>query len=250
MVYEIKSAIILAAGRGKRLNSLTDDRPKPLIEVRGQVLIERLIEQLQDKGIDDIYVITGYKHWMFDYLNEKYGITLVYNKKWFCTNNIISFIKGYEARSRILNSYGTIMLDADLYINDTNIIQTKIDCSGYHLEYCDDKDRCSKEWLAEISGATTRKIHRVITNGSKEHGFVLRSLSFWTPIDMAKIYNFAIDAVKNGKNMQCYVDDVPCVLFNDKFELCGYVSDPSALLEVDTALDYENANKEINNEKI
>ena len=80
MVHEIKSAIILAAGRGKRLESLTNDRPKSLLRVRGQVLIERLIEQLQAKGIDDIYVVTGYKHWMFDYLNEKYGVTLVYNK--------------------------------------------------------------------------------------------------------------------------------------------------------------------------
>lgn len=83
MAHEIKSAIILAAGRGKRLENLTDEQPKPLCKVRGEVLIERLIEQLQAKGIDDIYVVVGYKYWKFDYLNEKYAITLVYNKKWF-----------------------------------------------------------------------------------------------------------------------------------------------------------------------
>ena len=74
MVHEIKSAIILAAGRGKRLENLTDEQPKPLCKVRGEVLIERLIEQLQAKGIDDIYVVVGYKYWKFDYLNEKYEI--------------------------------------------------------------------------------------------------------------------------------------------------------------------------------
>lgn len=249
MVHEIKSAIILAAGRGKRLEGLTDNKPKSLLEVRGQVLIERLIEQLQAKGIDDIYVVTGYKYWMFDYLNEKYGVTLVYNKKWFCTNNIISFIKGYEGRSRYSKSYGTVMLDADLYIEDDSVIETKIERSGYYLEYSNDADKCSKEWVADICGASIRRIHRVITNGSCDHGFILRSLSFWTPMDMTRLYELAKEATKDGKNMQCYIDDVPCVLYSDKFELRGYVAEKSALLEIDTTLDYEQANKENDNEK-
>ena len=249
MVHEIKSAIILAAGRGKRLKSLTDDRPKSLLKVRGQVLIERLIEQLQAKGIDDICVVTGYKHSMFDYLNEKYGVTLVYNKKWFCTNNIITFIKAFEERSRCLTSYGTIMLDSDLYIEDDSIIQTKIDGSGYYLEHSNDADKCSKEWVADICGATIHRIRRVITNGSCDHGFILRSLSFWTPMDMAKLYELAKEATKDGKNMQCYIDDIPCVLYDDKFELTAYVADKPALLEIDTMLDYKQANKETNNEK-
>lgn len=249
MVHEIKSAIILAAGRGKRLENLTDEQPKPLCKVRGEALIERLIEQLQAKGIDDIYVVVGYRYWKFDYLNEKYGVTLVYNKKWFCTNNIISFIKGYEARSRYSQSYGTIILDADLYIEDDSIIETKIDYSGYYLEYCNDEERCMKEWVANISGAARRKIYRVITNGSCKSGYVLRSLSFWTPIDMTKLYELAKEATKDGKNMQCYIDDVPCVLYDNKFELTAYVADKPALLEIDTMLDYKQANKETNNEK-
>lgn len=242
MVHEIKSAIILAAGRGKRLKSLTDDRPKSLLNVRGQVLIERLIEQLQAKGIDDICIVTGYKHSMFDYLNEKYGVTLVYNKKWFCTNNIISFIKVFEACSQYFTSCGTIMLDSDLYIEDDSIIQTKINDSGYYLEYSDDVNKCSKEWVAYIYG---KMIHHVVTDGHCDHGFILRSLSFWTPEDIARLYELAKETTKNGKNMQRYIDDVSCVLYNDKFKLKGYITEKSALLEIDTTLDYEQANKEI-----
>ena len=245
MVHEIKSAIILAAGRGKRLKNLTDNRPKSLLKVRGQVLIERLIEQLQAKGIDDICIVIGYKHSMFDYLNKKYGVTLVYNKKWFCTNNIISFIKVFEECSQHFTSYGTIMLDSDLYIEDDSIIQTKIDCSGYYLEYSNDANKCSKEWVAYVY----RKIIRyIVTDGHCDNGFILRSLSFWTPMDIAKLYKFAKETTKNGKNMQRYIDDVSCVLYNDKFKLKGYIAEKSALLEIDTTLDYEQANKEINNE--
>jgi len=245
MVHEIKSAIILAAGRGKRLKNLTDNQPKSLLKVRGQVLIERLIEQLQAKGINDICIVTGYKHSMFDYLNEKYGVILVYNKKWFCTNNIISFIKVFEECSQHFTSYGTIMLDSDLYIEDDSIIQTKIDCSGYYLEYSNDANKCSKEWVAYVY----RKIIRyIVTDGHCDNGFILRSLSFWTPTDITKLYKLAKETTKNGKNMQRYIDDVSCVLYNDKFKLKGYIAEKNALLEIDTTLDYEQANKEINNE--
>lgn len=249
MVHNVKSAIILAAGRGKRLNSLTTDRPKSLLKVRGQVLIERLIEQLQAHGIYDIYVVTGYKHLMFDYLNEKYGVELVYNKKWFCTNNIVSFIKGYEARPRISNTNATIILDSDLYIEDESVFQSKIDTSGYYVEYSNDVEKCSKEWVVDILGAANRRITRVTTNGSKDHGYVLRSLSFWTPMDIQKIYEFAKDAIKDGKNMQCYIDNIPCVMHFNKFTLKPYVSETSAMLEIDTELEYEQANKENNDEE-
>ena len=241
MTYKIKSAIILAAGRGKRLKSLTDDCPKSLLKVRGQMLIERLIEQLQAKGVDNICIVTGYKHSMFDYLNEKYGVTLAYNKKWFCTNNIVSFINVFEKCAQHFASFGTIILDSDLYIEDDYVIRTEIEDSGYYLEYSDDANKCSKEWVVDICDEI---IQNVITNGSRNRGFILRSLSFWTPADIMRLYELAKETTKNGKNMQRYIDDVSCVLYREKFKLKGYVAEKNALLEIDTTFDYEQVNKE------
>lgn len=68
-------------------------------------------------------------------------------------------------------------------------------------------------------------------------------------MDMTKLYELAKEATKDGKNMQCYIDNVPCVLYDNKFELAAYVVDKPALLEIDTVLDYEQANKETNNEE-
>ncbi|GAU09382.1 NTP transferase domain-containing protein [Desulfoplanes formicivorans] len=53
-------AIILAAGRGSRLLSLTDDRPKCLVELGGKPLLHWQIEALKGAGIDDILVVRGY----------------------------------------------------------------------------------------------------------------------------------------------------------------------------------------------
>ena len=249
MTYEIKSAIILAAGRGNRLRTVTE-KPKALLEIRGEVLIERLIKQLQAKGIDNITIVTGYRHKDFYYLEDKYDIELVYNKKWFCTNNIISFIKGFEAHSRALSRYGTIMLDADIYINDESIIQTKIDTSGYYVEYSEDAEKCKNEWIVKMVGAADRHIVKVITDGSCDRGYVLRSLSVWTPLDIHTLYNCAKRAIIDGYNMQCYIDHIPCVINSDKFHLRPYIANENSLLEIDTELDYNEIVKEHDNEEI
>jgi L-glutamine-phosphate cytidylyltransferase len=53
--------IILAAGRGLRLNGVTGNTPKCLLEIGGLTLLERQIQALRATGIDDIVVVTGYE---------------------------------------------------------------------------------------------------------------------------------------------------------------------------------------------
>ncbi len=53
-------AMILAAGRGKRMGELTDNTPKPLLKVSGKTLIEWQITRLRDNGFCDIVINTGY----------------------------------------------------------------------------------------------------------------------------------------------------------------------------------------------
>jgi N-acetyl-alpha-D-muramate 1-phosphate uridylyltransferase len=52
--------MILAAGRGKRLQPLTDHCPKPLVQVGGKPLIEYHIENLKKAGIDEIVINVSY----------------------------------------------------------------------------------------------------------------------------------------------------------------------------------------------
>ncbi|HDN18223.1 MAG TPA: hypothetical protein ENF41_04095 [Candidatus Bathyarchaeota archaeon] len=57
----ILMAVILAAGKGKRLGSLTRDRPKALVEVAGLPLLYRAIKILWMGGIDHFVIVTGCK---------------------------------------------------------------------------------------------------------------------------------------------------------------------------------------------
>ncbi len=51
MTTKIDRAVVLAAGRGTRMRELTNDVPKPMIEVRGKPVLQHIVEGLRDAGI-------------------------------------------------------------------------------------------------------------------------------------------------------------------------------------------------------
>ena len=61
-------AVILAAGRGLRMIPINSEVPKALLEVKGEILIERTIRQLHEVGINEIHVIAGFLKEQFEYL--------------------------------------------------------------------------------------------------------------------------------------------------------------------------------------
>ncbi len=64
-------AVILAGGYGKRLKPLTDEKPKPMIEVLDKPIIEWQIKWLKNNGIDDIIICVGYmKEHIINYIGS------------------------------------------------------------------------------------------------------------------------------------------------------------------------------------
>ena len=69
---KINTALILCAGYGKRLNPLTLDIPKPLLEINEVTLLENTINLLQDLGIKKIILNTFYlKEKIYDFIEKK-----------------------------------------------------------------------------------------------------------------------------------------------------------------------------------
>ena len=71
-------AIILAAGRGSRMNELTYDKPKCLIEINGKTLLDWQLEAIKSVGINEIGIVTGYKREML----SVYKLIEFYNPNW------------------------------------------------------------------------------------------------------------------------------------------------------------------------
>ena len=100
--YQVDNAIIMAAGMSNRCKPLSDILPKGLFKVKGEVLIEREIRQLQEAGVGNIIVVVGYKAELFSYLKEKFGVTIVKNEEYETKNNVSSI---YAVRKYLGNSY-------------------------------------------------------------------------------------------------------------------------------------------------
>lgn len=108
---KVDNAVIMAAGTSSRFAPLSYEKPKGLVEVKGEILIERQIRQLREAGIKDIYVVTGYKAENFQYLQEKFGVKIRHNPYYDTRNNNAS-IKAVED---ILSN--TYVCSADNYFN-------------------------------------------------------------------------------------------------------------------------------------
>ena len=92
----------MAAGTSSRFVPLSLEKPKGLLEVKGEILIERQIRQLKEAGIEDITIVTGYKSYSFDYLRKKFRVSLVFNEDYNRYNNTSSIIRVID---RLSNTY-------------------------------------------------------------------------------------------------------------------------------------------------
>lgn len=88
-----KKAVILAAGFGMRMVPINTEIPKGLLEVRGEVLIERMIRHLHEVGITDIQVVVGFMKERYEYLIDEFNVQLVVNSEYQVKNNLHSLSK-------------------------------------------------------------------------------------------------------------------------------------------------------------
>ena len=130
MAFEHRNAIIMAAGTSSRFVPLSLEIPKGLLEVKGEILIERQISQLREAGINDITVVTGYMAERFEYLKDQFGVETVINEDFYRYNNTSSIIRVLD---RLDN---TFICSADNYFL-SNVFTETSECSYYSALYSD-----------------------------------------------------------------------------------------------------------------
>ena len=129
-------AIILAAGFGMRMVPINTEMPKGLLEVNGEPLIERIIKQLHEVGIKEIYVVVGFMKEKYEYLIDEYGVELVVNSEYAAKNNLhsLKLVKEHLENSYIVpcdiwcdrnpfhrNELYSWYMVSDLVDNDSNV---------------------------------------------------------------------------------------------------------------------------------
>lgn len=219
---KIKRAIILAAGRGKRLRPLTNDTPKPLLKINDKPIIEYVIDALKQNSIDDITIVTGYRSGQFKYLIQKYGVTIRRNKDFNHGSNLLSL------KIAIDKIDDCVILDGDLILS-SKAIRSEVDGSGYSYVH----DDCANEWQMFVKDG---KIERIVPDLTEKHDFdALHSISYWVEPQASLLRQ----ALANAKDDVNYYDDIAIQMPN----LLAFEMKHEDFLEIDTVEDYENAKR-------
>ena len=154
--YKVNNAVILAAGMSTRFAPLSYEKPKGLLNVKGEVLIERQIKQLHSVGIKDITLVVGYMKEKMFYLEEKYGVEIVVNEDYYRYNNTSSMIL---VADKLSNTY---ICSSDNYFEKNPF--EKYVYKGYYSsvyeegetdEYCITVDKKDRIIDAKIGGSDT-----------------------------------------------------------------------------------------------
>jgi len=168
-------AVILAAGRGKRISAHMNDKPKPLIPIFGKPLIEYPLEALKENGIEKCVIVVGYKaEKIREYLGngEKYGLKIeyVYNPE-FDDGNGVSL---YYARQLLDENEPFLVLMAD-HLVDSEIVRRALQSIENKPLLCIDY---SPKYSPQLKDAT-----RVLVNTEGYIQDIGKELTEWNGVD-------------------------------------------------------------------
>ena len=108
-------AVVLAASKGsEELRSLTDDRPKAMLNVGDKPILQRLVDHLNDSGISDVSVVVGYKPETVDVS----GVNKILNTEYESTQQLYSLALAYDRlEGPVVVSYGDILFKKYVLLN-------------------------------------------------------------------------------------------------------------------------------------
>ena len=105
------NTIILAAGEGRRLRPLTNDKPKGLVNLFGKNILERQISTFKDCEIFDISIVTGFNSNMINFPEINY----YHNPNYKITNMVETLFCAQEKlNDSTIVSYGDIIFEKDV----------------------------------------------------------------------------------------------------------------------------------------
>ncbi|MCG8424943.1 MAG: phosphocholine cytidylyltransferase family protein [Proteobacteria bacterium] len=110
-------AIIVAAGRGRRLMPYTDQMPKCLVPIAGRAILQWQLDAFRARGIRDIVLVRGYLGHVLQARASEFGPGLRFvDNPDFATNNILQslFCAASEIAGPLLISYGDIVFTRDV----------------------------------------------------------------------------------------------------------------------------------------
>jgi len=117
---KIDRAVILAAGRGTRMREMTNDVPKPMIEVRGKPVLQHIVEGLRDAAVRKFLIIVGYhaetvRNFFGDGRRHTVAIEYATQTVQDGTGRVVNLARDFTSGSPFILSYGDILISPENY---------------------------------------------------------------------------------------------------------------------------------------
>lgn len=135
----IKSAIILAGGKGRRLGHIVNKRPKPMLVYKNEIILEHNIELLRKHGINDIWVNL---HYLPDVIMNYFKDTINYSYE----PKLLGITGGITKIAKDWKEPFLVMYGDNFYPNSYNLTEMIKEFSkkrtafmrGFYYKYCKD----------------------------------------------------------------------------------------------------------------
>ena len=225
-------AVIMASGLGTRMRPLTDNTPKPLLNVNGKPMVETVIDALEKRGVAEIAIVVGYLGEQFAYLTEKYdNVRLFINRDYETVNNISSI---YYARE-FLRAGDCFICEADLFLHKETVLCRDLKQSGYFGKRVNGH---TDDWVFDQD--ESGRITRVGKVG--DDCFAMVGVSYFRREDAALIADAVENAYGEGDYEELFWDEI--VDRNlDELNLCVYPLEEDEIIEIDTPQELEAVNE-------
>lgn len=121
MSQPISKAVILAAGRGTRMKELTDEVPKPMLEVQGKPILHSIIDGLVENGVRSFLIVVGWrKEVIIDYFGNgakdgEFEVEYIEQVNQDGTGKVVELGKEFTGDDGFVLSYGDILVPASSY---------------------------------------------------------------------------------------------------------------------------------------
>ena len=220
--YRVKRAVFLAAGFSARLLPITLNTPKPLVRVKGQRIIDGLIDACLAVGIDEIIVVRGYLSDQFDQLLYKYPmIKFMENPLYNESNNISSAL---AAKDMLASAY---VFEADLLLSNPSLIKKY----QYTSNILGIKKAWTDDWCVAVKDGA---IVEEKVGGEGDNIWRLLGISYWSCEDGMKLSEDILKTYQAPGGKERYWEQVPLLYCKSRYKVEIRECSEDDITEIDT----------------
>lgn len=241
-VGRFKKAVVLAAGRGKRLKHETLDLPKALVEVHGSSLLELILRNLSEfTDVESVVIATGHLH---ELIEERIGrdnsgleIEYVVNEQYESTNNCYTL---WLLREHLVD--GFLLVNTDVLFDGRILARALAAPHGSFIVVDEVQPLDEEDMKVKLADSRVIDISKEL-DPAESHGEYIGILGFGRETSQALTEELD-RTVRDGSETGIYYEDVVQRMLVHS-PIHAVRSDPYQWIEIDTLQDLELARNEI-----